>query len=76
VLVPRELPLSEIHLENMLALARMGVVIAPPVPSFYNHPKTIDDLMTHVAARVLDPFGLGIDAARRWSGLQPRADEA
>ncbi|MGH2708625.1 MAG: UbiX family flavin prenyltransferase, partial [Actinomycetota bacterium] len=68
VLVPRELPLSEIHLENMLALARMGVVIAPPVPAFYNRPATIDDIVTHVAARVLDQFGLELPEARRWTG--------
>jgi flavin prenyltransferase len=74
VLVPRELPLSEIHLENMLALARMGAVIAPPVPAFYNHPKTIDDLITHVAARVLDQFGLAVNEARRWSGLHTEGD--
>jgi flavin prenyltransferase len=74
VLVPRELPLSEIHLENMLALARMGVVIAPPVPAFYNRPKTIDDLITHVAARVLDQFGICMNEARRWNGLHSEGD--
>jgi flavin prenyltransferase len=68
VLVPRELPLSEIHLENMLALARMGAVIAPPVPAFYNRPTTIDDIVTHTAARVLDQFGLEVPEARRWAG--------
>jgi 4-hydroxy-3-polyprenylbenzoate decarboxylase len=69
VVVPRELPLSEIHLENMLAMARLGVVIAPPMPAFYNHPKTIDDLVTHLCARVLDQFGLDLPAASRWRGL-------
>jgi len=72
VLVPRELPLSEIHLENMLALARMGVVIAPPVPAFYNRPTSVDDIVTHVAARVLDQFGLEVPEARRWAGRPPR----
>jgi flavin prenyltransferase len=72
VLVPRELPLSEIHLDNMLALARMGAVIAPPVPAFYNRPETIDDIITHTAARVLDQFGLEVPEARRWSGRPPQ----
>jgi flavin prenyltransferase len=72
VLVPRELPLSEIHLENMLVLARMGAVIAPPVPAFYNRPTSIDDIITHTAARVLDQFGLDVPEARRWAGRPPR----
>ncbi len=58
VLVPRETPLSEIHLENMLALARMGVQMVPPMPAFYNHPETVDDIVDHITARVLDQFDL------------------
>jgi 4-hydroxy-3-polyprenylbenzoate decarboxylase len=76
VLVPRETPLSEIHLENMLALTRIGAVLAPPMPAFYNRPETIDDLVTHIAARVLDQFGLDLPQARRWTGpphLMPRS---
>ncbi|MCP2163527.1 non-oxidative hydroxyarylic acid decarboxylases subunit B [Goodfellowiella coeruleoviolacea] len=69
VLVPRETPLSEIHLENMLALARMGVRIVPPVPAFYNHPRTVDDIVDHVVVRVLDQFDLATPTARRWAGL-------
>jgi flavin prenyltransferase len=76
VLVPRELPLSEIHLENMLALARMGAVIAPPVPAFYNRPATVDDIVTHTAARVLDQFGLEVPEARRWAGRPSRPGAA
>lgn len=72
VLVPREMPLSEIHLENMLALSRLGAVIAPPVPAFYHRPATIDDIVTHIAARVLDQFGLDLLGARRWIGPPPR----
>ncbi|WP_433273825.1 UbiX family flavin prenyltransferase [Actinosynnema sp. CS-041913] len=68
VLVPRELPLSEIHLENMLALARMGVVLAPPMPAFYTKPTSVDDIVDHVAARVLDQFGLSMPGATRWTG--------
>jgi 4-hydroxy-3-polyprenylbenzoate decarboxylase len=64
VLVPRELPFSEIHLENMLALTRMGAIIAAPVPAFYTKPETIDEIVTHICARVLDQFGLDVPAAR------------
>ncbi len=66
VLVPREMPLSTIHLENMLALSRMGVAMVPPMPAFYNHPETVDDIVQHVVARVLDQFGLEHPHARRW----------
>lgn len=54
VLVPRESPLSEVHLSNMLDLARMGAVIVPPMPAFYNHPHNLDDMVDHIVARVLD----------------------
>ncbi|MEU0743306.1 non-oxidative hydroxyarylic acid decarboxylases subunit B [Streptomyces sp. NPDC006134] len=70
VLVPRETPLSEIHLENMLALARMGVRIVPPMPAFYNHPRTVDDIVDHITTRVLDQLDLPAPAAERWSGLR------
>ena len=70
VLAVREAPLSEIHLENMLKLARMGVVIAPPVPAFYSRPDTIDEIVNYTAARLLDQFGIHIDMAR-WPGLNP-----
>jgi len=68
VLVVRESPLSAIHLENLLTLARLGVVIVPPVPAFYNHPATLDDVIDHVTARVMDQFGLDFPRARRWDG--------
>ncbi len=64
VLVPRELPFSEIHLENMLALSRMGAVIAAPVPAFYTKPETVEDIVDHICARVLDQFGLDVPAVR------------
>ncbi|MEV5148100.1 non-oxidative hydroxyarylic acid decarboxylases subunit B [Streptomyces sp. NPDC052727] len=69
VLVPRETPFNEIHLENMLALSRMGAVMVPPMPAFYNGPETIDDVVDHIVARVLDQFGLSAPGARRWGGL-------
>jgi 4-hydroxy-3-polyprenylbenzoate decarboxylase len=70
VLVPRETPLSEIHLENMLQLARMGVQLVPPMPAFYNHPQSVEDIVDHVVARVLDQFELPAPAARRWEGMR------
>src|SRR5262245_3328548 len=68
VLAVREAPLSDIHLENMLKLARMGVVIAPPVPAFYTRPRTIDEIVNTSAARLLDQFGIHVDV-ERWLGL-------
>lgn len=70
VLVPREMPLSMIHLENMLALSRMGVAMVPPMPAYYNHPETVDDITNHIVTRVLDQFGLDYHKARRWNGLR------
>ena len=68
VLVVRETPLSEVHLENMLKLARMGVVMLPPMPAFYNHPKTVEDVIDHIVMRVLDQFGIAAPFAKRWDG--------
>ena len=68
VLVVRETPLSEVHLENMLKLARMGVVMLPPMPAFYNHPKTVEDVIDHIVMRVLDQFGIEAPFAKRWDG--------
>jgi flavin prenyltransferase len=69
VLVPRETPLSEIHLDNMLALTRMGAVMVPPMPAFYAHPTSVSDIVEHVAMRVLDQFGLDAATVPRWAGL-------
>jgi 4-hydroxy-3-polyprenylbenzoate decarboxylase len=71
VLVPRETPLSEIHLENMLALSRRGVQLLPPMPAFYNHPRSVDDIVDHITARILDQFDLPAPAAKRWEGMWP-----
>jgi flavin prenyltransferase len=72
VVVARETPLSEIHLENMLKLARMGVTILPPMPAFYNKPQTVDDIVDHIVARVLDQFGIDAEFAKRWDGQMDR----
>lgn len=66
ILVPRETPYSALHLENMLKLARLGVVILPPNPGFYHHPQTIQDLMDFVVARVLDQLHIPHQLMARW----------
>src|SRR5438876_9823970 len=71
-LMVREAPLNDIHLENMLKLSRMGVVITPPVPAFYNHPQSVDDMVNHIVMRALDQFGIHTDAMSRWDGLMKK----
>ena len=66
VLVPRETPLSAIHLENMLKLARAGAVILPPSPGFYARPQSIDELVDFVVARILDQLGVSHALGPRW----------
>ncbi|MEW5898364.1 MAG: non-oxidative hydroxyarylic acid decarboxylases subunit B [Bacillota bacterium] len=69
ILVPRETPLSAIHLENMLAVTRAGACLIPPMPAFYNHPATIDDLVNHLVGRIMDQFGLPHTLTRRWGEI-------
>ncbi len=71
VLVPREMPFSAIHLENMLRLARLGVVIMPPSPGFYQGVRCVDDLVNFVVARILDQIGIDNDLSPRWGGEGP-----
>lgn len=66
VLATRETPLNQIHLENMLSLSKMGVSIMPPMPAFYNRPKTLEDIVDHFVARLLDQVGIETDITRRW----------
>lgn len=66
VLVTRETPLTAINLENMLKLARLGVVILPPVPGFYTKPKTIDEIVSHTVGKCLDQFDIEHDLYKRW----------
>jgi 4-hydroxy-3-polyprenylbenzoate decarboxylase len=68
VLLVREFPLSTIHLENMLALSRLGASIAPPVPGFYNKPASLEDVVDHIVTRTLDQLGLHSNRTERWSG--------
>jgi len=72
VLVVRESPFSEIHLENMLKLARAGAVILPPAPGFYTHPQTIADLVDFVVARVLDHLAVPNALLPRWGDAAGR----
>ena len=66
ILVVRETPLTAINLENMLKLARLGVVILPPVTEFYTMPKSIDDMVNHIVGKCLDQFGIEHDLFTRW----------
>ena len=66
ILVPRETPLTAINLENMLKLARLGVVILPPVPGFYTKPKTIDEIVDHTVGKCLDQFDIEHNLYKRW----------
>jgi len=71
VLAVRESPLSEIHLNSMLTLARMGVSICPPTPAFYNHPQSIDEMVSYSVTRLLDQLGIHL-GAERWDGEMRR----
>ncbi|HRY75919.1 MAG TPA: UbiX family flavin prenyltransferase [Methanoregulaceae archaeon] len=68
ILVPREMPLSEIHLTNMLRAHRAGATIMPASPPFYHHPENIGDLVDMVVARILDHLHVEHDLAERWGG--------
>ncbi len=80
VLVARETPLHLGHLENMVALTRMGAVIFPPVPAFYHRPKTLDDVINQTVTRILDQFNIDVTLFERWSDEQmsrhPDADNS
>jgi 4-hydroxy-3-polyprenylbenzoate decarboxylase len=66
VLVPRETPLSAIHLENLLKLSRLGVRIVPAMPAFYHHPQSLEDLVDFVVGKVLDQLGVAHGLFKRW----------
>jgi 4-hydroxy-3-polyprenylbenzoate decarboxylase len=66
IVVPRETPLSTIHLRNMLKLANIGAVILPPIPSFYNSPKTLEDIIDQTVGKVLDHLGIENTRYKRW----------
>lgn len=70
ILVPRETPLTAIHLSNMLRLARMGTIILPAMPGFYHRPKSIDELLNHISGKILDQFGIEHEVFKRWAGIE------
>lgn len=69
VLMPRETPLHEGHCRLMHQAAQMGAVIAPPMPAFYNEPRSVDDIVNHTVGRVLDLFGIDSGIVKRWRGV-------
>jgi flavin prenyltransferase len=70
ILIVRETPLHRGHLRNMLEVTENGGIIMPPVPSFYHHPKSIDEIINHTVARTLDLLGVEHNLSRRWAGLR------
>lgn len=68
VVVPREMPLSVIHLENLTAIARAGAIVVPAMPSFYAKPESVSSLVDTVVGRLLDQIGLEHDLLKRWGG--------
>ncbi len=76
VLLVREAPLSVIHLENMLRVARAGAIVSPPVPAFYARPRSLDEMVDHTIGRLLDHFGIERGMVRRWDGRRQRLEQA
>ena len=76
VLVPRETPLTTIHIENMLRVARAGAVVLPAMPGFYNRPRTVDDLVNQTVGKVLDILNIEHNLYRPWTGPQGKRHES
>jgi flavin prenyltransferase len=70
VIVPRETPLSKIHITNMLKLSEIGVIILPAMPGFYHRPKTIEDMIAHIIGKTLDQFNINNNIFARWGASQ------
>lgn len=75
VLVPREMPFGKVHLRNLLHASNLGCVIVPPVLTFYNHPETIEDQISHITGKILLQFGLRQEGFRPWDGTGGKKDE-
>ena len=69
VIVPRETPLSLIHIENMERLARAGVILLPAMPGFYERPKSVSEIVDHIVGKVLDIVGVEHNLFKRWGGI-------
>lgn len=76
ILVPRETPLSVVHLQNMLTLARLGATVLPAMPGFYHRPATVADLVDFVVGKILDRLGVVHPTVRRWGSPSPSPDSA
>jgi len=76
ILLVRETPLHRGHLKNMLEVTENGGIIMPPVPSFYHHPRSIDEIINHTVARALDLMGVEHNLSRRWAGLKTMLADA
>jgi len=76
ILVPRETPLSQIHLENMLRLARAGAIILPANPGFYHHPESVQDVVDFIVARILDQLGVSHRLMAPWGRDSTRSQES
>jgi 4-hydroxy-3-polyprenylbenzoate decarboxylase len=74
VLMVRETPFNLAHLRNMTAVTEMGGIVFPPLPSFYHRPASIDEMVDHTVARVIDLFGIDNAIAPRWQGMAPQRD--
>jgi len=74
VLMVRETPFNLAHLRNMTAVTEMGGIIFPPLPSFYHNPQSIEEMVDHTVARVIDLFGIEHALAPRWAGLKTAKD--
>lgn len=66
VLLPRETPMHAVHLRNLATVAELGAIVAPPMPAFYNRPKTVEDIVDHTVGRVLDLFDMEAGVVKRW----------
>ncbi|MHB1664588.1 MAG: UbiX family flavin prenyltransferase [bacterium] len=66
IVSPRETPLNDIHLKNMLSLSRSGAIILPPMPAFYNKPESIDDIVNFITGKIMDSFGIENNIYKRW----------
>ena len=70
VVVPRETPLSRIHLQNMLKLAEAGAVILPAMPGFYHKPTSLQDMIDHLVGKIIDQFNIRNNLSRRWGSVR------